>query len=200
MTDFLYSIDKAIFVFINQTLSNPVSDVLWPLITDYDKILVMRIILVGVWLWLLWKGGRRGRTTALLIIPLIVISDQLSSSVIKELVQRPRPCHEINGVPVFGNIHLLVNCGSGKSFPSSHAVNNFALATLFAFYYRRWKWWFFAGAGLVALSRVGVGVHYPSDILGGACIGVLIAYCILRLWQLIERRFLPSGTSASTAQ
>lgn len=197
--DFLYSIDKAVFVFINQTLSNPVSDVLWPLITDYDKLLVVRIVLVGVWIWLLWKGGRNGRTVALFIIPLIVVSDQLNSSVLKELIQRPRPCHEIDGVPIVQNIHLLVHCGSGKSFPSSHAVNNFALATVFSFYYRRWKWWFIAGASLVALSRLGVGVHYPSDILAGAIIGTLIALAMIWLGNSVDRRFFSRKTAPKAA-
>ncbi|MBM2846234.1 MAG: Phosphatase family protein, partial [Bacteroidetes bacterium] len=52
MIEFLYGIDKAIFLFINQTLSNPVGDFLWPLITDYDKLWPVRILLIGVWLWL----------------------------------------------------------------------------------------------------------------------------------------------------
>ena len=127
--DFLYSIDRAIFLFLNQTLSNPVGDVLWPLITDYDKLWPVRIVLGAVWLWLLIRGGRRGRTVAIMLVPLLFLSDKLSSSVIKEIVGRPRPCHEMNGLPIMQSIHLLVDCGPGKSFPSSHAVNNFAEAT-----------------------------------------------------------------------
>ena len=142
-------------------------DALWPLITEYSNFMVVRIVLLGVFVLLIVRGGARGRTAAVLCVIILVVSDQLSSAVIKTLVARPRPCHEINGIPVLQGIHLLVNCGSGKSFPSSHAVNNFAMATLFAYYYRRWTWAFFAWAALVALSRVGVGVHYPSDIAGG---------------------------------
>lgn len=188
MIDFLYSVDVAAFHFINQTLSNPVGDVLWPLITNYDKVWPVRVVLIGAWLWLLIKGGRRGRTVALMIIPVLVLSDQLSSSFIKPLVARARPCHTIDGVQIVQSIHMLVDCGPGKSFPSSHAVNNFALATVFSFYYRKWIWWFVAWASLVALSRPAVGVHYPSDIVGGAIIGVGVAMFVIWTWINIEKR------------
>jgi undecaprenyl-diphosphatase len=189
--DFLSSLDVAVFHFINGTLANPVGDVLWPLITDWDKLLPVRIVLVCVWLWLVVKGGARGRTVALLLIPLLFLSDKLNSSLIKELIARPRPCHQIGGVPVVQGIHMLVDCGSGKSFPSSHAVNNFAVATLFASYYRKGRWAFFGWAALVALSRPAVGVHYPSDILGGAILGAVVGIAVVAGWTMIQRRFFP---------
>ena len=197
MIEFLYSIDKAVFLFINQTLSNPIGDFLWPLITDYDKIWAIRIPLVIVWLLLLFKGGRTGRTVAVMIIPLIFLSDKISSAFIKEWVGRPRPCHTVDGVSIVQGIHMLVDCGPGKSFPSTHAVNNFAIGTMFSYYYPKWKWWFLSWASLVALSRPAVGVHYPSDTLGGAVIGLLIALFVIWTWQNIERRFFPSHPTSS---
>jgi undecaprenyl-diphosphatase len=191
MMDFLIGLDKSVFVFFNSTLANPIGDVLWPLITDYDKILVIRIVLAGVWLGLMIRGGKRGRTAALLVVLVIVCSDQLSSFVIKPLVNRPRPCHTVDGVPVVEDVHLLVGCGGGKSFPSSHAVNNFAVATLFAFFYKRARTWLYLWAFLVAFSRVGVGVHFPSDIIGGALIGSGIAAVVLWLWNLAGTTIAP---------
>ena len=52
--------------------------------------------------------------------------------VVKNFVERPRPCHEVDGARVVEKIHLVVPCGSGYSFPSSHAVNAFAIATFVA--------------------------------------------------------------------
>lgn len=197
MTDFLYSVDLALFRFINQTLSNPLGDFLWPLVTDYDKLLPVRIFLGIVWLWLLVRGGRRGRTVALMIIPVLFLSDKLSSAVIKELVSRPRPCHQMDGMTIVQSIHMLVDCGPGKSFPSSHAVNNFAIATVFSFYYRKWLWAFAIWASLVAISRPAVGVHYPSDILGGAIIGIAVGLFVIQLWLLIERQLFRGDVSGS---
>ena len=57
MIGFLASVDRWIFVFINSGLANPVGDRFWPAITDYDKILAVRIVLLIVWLFLLIRGA-----------------------------------------------------------------------------------------------------------------------------------------------
>jgi len=179
MADAFYSLDRTLFFFINHSIQNSVFDVMMPFLTRTDT-LHFRIFFAVIWLTLVIKGGTTGRTIALLLIPLILVSDQLSSSVIKSLVGRIRPCHTLS------EVRLLVPCGSGFSFPSSHAVNNFAAATLFSYYYRRWTWAFVTYASLVSLSRPYVGVHYPSDILSGGVIGVIIAALIIFLWLRID--------------
>jgi undecaprenyl-diphosphatase len=194
MSDWLYSVDLALFRFINITLANPVSDKVFPYITDYDKQLPIRIVLIATWLWLMTKGGTRGRTAALLLIPLLFISDQMSSSIIKPLVGRLRPCQTFPPE----EIHLLVGCG-GLGFPSSHAVNNFAVATMFASFYPRIKVWLFAWASLIAISRVVVGVHYPADVIGGALLGVGVGVLVVSVWAAIAKRFFPALHQSSTA-
>jgi undecaprenyl-diphosphatase len=189
--DWLASADRWLFVFINSTLANPLGDVVWPAITDYDKVLAVRIVLVAAWLWLLVRGGAKGRTAALLLIPVLVCGDQLASGFLKQVFGRARPCHIIDGARVVEHIHLLVDCGPGKSFPSSHAVNNGAAATVFAFYYRRFWPYFWGWALLIAASRVAVGVHYPSDAAGGLAVGALIAMIVILIWESFRRRFLP---------
>jgi len=187
MIDWLYSIDVAIFHLFNSTLASSVGDVFWPYITDYDKQLPIRIILLGVWLWLMIKGRKRERTAALLLIPLIFISDQMSSTLIKSFVGRLRPCHTFTPE----QIHLLVGCG-GLSFPSSHAVNNFAVATMFSHYYPKAKASLYAFASLIAISRVAVGVHYPSDVVGGAIVGTGVALFVVWAWSNLSQRFFPA--------
>lgn len=195
MLDILYSIDKALFYFGNQTIANPVFDILMPFLTDLNKSWFGLSIYASLWILLMWKGGKKGRIIGLLLIPLIFLSDQLSSSVVKKIVARSRPCHEINGIPIIENIRLLVDCGSGYSFPSSHAVNNFAVATIFAYYYRKWMWWFLAYASIIGYSRISVGVHYPSDVVGGAILGGLCGAMIIILWSLVEKYFPRLGIS-----
>ena len=191
MIDVLYGLDSGLLVFLNRTMANPVSDLLWPLITDYDRFLSVRIVLICIWIWMLVRGGARGRTAALLLIPLLVIADQFSSSFLKDLFHRPRPCHIVNGLPMVADLRLLVGCGSGLSFPSSHAVTNFAVATLLGWYYGRARPWLFGWAAIVALSRPALGVHYPSDALGGAIVGICIGLAVAGGWTLVQQQYLP---------
>ncbi|MGA7160478.1 MAG: phosphatase PAP2 family protein [Bacteroidota bacterium] len=181
MVEFLYSIDKAVFFFLNHTISNPVLDWLMPFLTDLNKHKPAIAVAVMLWLWLMIRGGSRGRTAGILLVISIVVSDQFSSSVLKHFVGRLRPCHVLQGV------RLLVDCGSGFSFPSSHAVNNFAGATILTHYYRKYAWGWISLASLIALSRPYIGVHYPSDIVGGALIGWACAFAVIESWEFVER-------------
>ena len=188
MIDFLVSIDKSLFKTLNYSLQNALFDVIMPFLTNLDKQRPWIFVFVGViWIGLVWKGGRRGRIIAFLLVPLILISDQLSSQLIKPLIGRARPCHLTDGMAQVEHLHLLVDCGPGKSFPSSHAVNNFAAAGLFSYYYRRWFWAFASLATVVAYSRIYVGVHYPFDALVGAVIGGGCAALIIIGWTNFER-------------
>lgn len=166
MADFLYSIDLSIFYFINHSLQNLLFDGVMPFVTDLNKKPgILALVAIG-WVVLFIKGGAKGRTVALLLIPTIVFSDQLNSGFIKSLFERLRPCHTLP------DVHLLVPCGSGYSFPSSHAVNNFAGAFVVSYFYRTLSWAMYGFAAVVSFSRVYVGVHYPSDVVVGALVGI----------------------------
>jgi len=180
--DFLNSLDRAMFYFVNHAMQNILFDVSMPILTDLNK---QKIILFSVGILLIWmlvRGGITGRSAAVVLIITIAFSDQFNSSWIKHVFERVRPCHVVE------DVNLLVSCGSGYSFPSSHAVNNAAGAVVLSYFYRKWTWAFAVLAALVGFSRVYVGVHYPFDVLAGFLIGagcgalVLVAFARLRLW------------------
>lgn len=183
MAEALYSIDKWCFHFINASLSNPVFDAVMPPLTDWNKSWIGLGLFGVLWLLLMIKGGRKGRLVGGTLVLLILVSDQFSSQVLKHLFSRPRPCH----VPLEG-LRLLVDCGSGYSFPSSHAVNNSAFAFYMSYHYRRWWWMYTIYASLMCLSRIIVGVHYPSDVLGGAVIGVVLAALLIFAQNALAKR------------
>ncbi|MCF6269434.1 MAG: phosphatase PAP2 family protein [Melioribacteraceae bacterium] len=184
MTDLIYNIDLYIFKFLNQTISNPLFDKFFPFITNPKNWFIAFIIL---WLILIFKGGRIGKISAIGIIILIAISDQVSSNLLKPFFERVRPCNVVE------NVNLLVNCTKSYSMPSSHAVNNFAAALFFSRLFPKLKITLFIVATLVALSRPIVGVHYFSDIFVGALVGSLFGYLMsvaaLRVDKYIENRF-----------
>ncbi len=180
MLEFLGSIDEALFFFINATLANPATDLLMPIITS-DHLL--RIAYAAAMAGLLWKGSPRFRWLILFSGLALLLADQTSSHLLKPLIGRLRPCHTLEGV------NLLVGCGGGKAMPSSHAANAFAQAVLFAVFATRVRWPLLIFAGLVAISRVFVGVHYPGDVLVGSCLGAGIGALVAYGFVLFERRF-----------
>jgi len=185
MLEFFNQIDVSIFYFINVSLQNPFFDWFMPFITEkYHWFPVWGIIII----LLLWKGGKEGRILVLMIIPVIFLSDQISSKVMKPFFDRIRPCMALP------DVHLLVNRKISPSFPSSHAANFFAVAAFFGYYFKKYRWWFFLGAFLVGLSRISIGVHYPFDVLTGALLGIGCAYAVICTRILIEWYWENRGT------
>lgn len=76
-------------------------------------------------------------------------------------------------------VNQLINKPStSKSFPSDHAALAFALAGTLTFYYPKMIWIWFICAFIIALSRIYVGVHYPFDVIAGACVGSMSALAV----------------------
>lgn len=69
------------------------------------------------------------------------------------------------------------------SFPSGHATFFFALATAVYLHHKKWGIFFFVAAALISIARVAAGVHYPSDIVAGAVVGVLVASVMVYLFR-----------------
>jgi undecaprenyl-diphosphatase len=171
--DFLYHIDRTVFLFLNRDVANPVFDVIMPFITNKNNFSVPLLLIL---LALLIFGGKKGRIAVLLGVIVVVLSDQLSSSVIKPLVRRIRPCHPdflIEGA------RYLIGTKRSFAFPSSHAANMASTALWFSYQYKRYTWIFVAIAILVGYSRIYVGVHYLIDVLGGYIVGVICAFMII---------------------
>jgi len=123
------------------------------------------------------------------IILTVVLADFISSQTIKKRVQRVRPCNEFS---LISEVNPLVNCGSGFSFPSSHAANHFALV-LFLIFSKKiertiYKTALFSWAGIISFAQIYVGLHYPFDILGGILVGYASARIISLILFAIERR------------
>lgn len=96
--------------------------------------------------------------------------------VIRLFVERSRPF--VNSETV---VALLSE--TSYSFPSGHAAFFFALSTVVFLYNRRWGWWFFAASTIIGIARIAAGVHYPTDILGGAVLGIMVGYLVVRMFK-----------------
>jgi undecaprenyl-diphosphatase len=182
--DILQHYDTVFFLFINHLVANPIWDRFWMIITTQTYWIVPLIV---VWLLLIWKGGKKGRAAAILVVLAVGLGDVIGARVIKPGVGRLRPCYELE------NVRLLVSCGGRHGFPSGHAANTFAAAITFAYFYRRYAGLFVTLSMLVGFSRIVVGVHYPGDVLGGFILGGLIAAGFLLLYRNLYRPGKPAS-------
>jgi membrane-associated phospholipid phosphatase len=134
-------------------------------------------------IWAIVVGRRRtdsGRTVAELVVVramLAVTFGIFANALFRLLWFRPRPFVAIRGIE-----HLYGVDPWSQSMPSGHATAAFALAMTVALVDRRAGRFFLVAAALVALGRVLVGVHYPSDIIVGAAVGCGWAYVARAVW------------------
>ncbi len=110
------------------------------------------------------------------------------TEIIRFLTKRPRPflLHSLNKLLTNGWFYS----DTEWSFPSGHSAFFFAMAMVIYLYNRKWGAWFFIAAILMNISRIVAGVHYPSDILGGAIVGIVIGYLTSRLAERFKTRII----------
>ncbi|MFC6101818.1 phosphatase PAP2 family protein [Olivibacter domesticus] len=176
--------DTDLFLLINQDMANTFFDWLMPHLRNPFTWapLYLFIIIFSIRMY-----KKRGVIMILFLLATFGAADFLSASVIKPIVKRVRPCNEIT---LQGEVMNRIRCGSGYSFPSSHASNHFAMALfLIMVYKKRWKhivWLGFLWAFSISFAQIYVGVHYPLDVLGGALFGSLIGYLFASVFLRIQ--------------
>ncbi|MBI5799711.1 MAG: phosphatase PAP2 family protein, partial [Verrucomicrobia bacterium] len=186
MTDWLQSLDAALFRCINQSLSNPFFDWLMPVVSG-NKLFVPMVIVAS--LALIWRQRTKGALCVAFILLVVALGDPLIINSIKHAIARPRPF-----VPMPESITLVGRTAS-FSLPSAHAAN-MAAAAMVAFLFFRRSWRVMVPlAAAVAFSRVYNGVHYVSDVLIGATLGAgyaaVMVWALDRCWQWAGRKWFP---------
>jgi undecaprenyl-diphosphatase len=166
--------DEWLLRFMNVEWSHPLMDSFWLTITQLHKLPWFQYAVVPAllaWLVYIYRGQAWKPLLALTLT--VVISDSLAYRVIKSLFFRQRPFQndELDWLRHVGQAH-------GSSFPSNHAANVFAGALVLAWYFPRARYFFYTLATLIALSRVALGVHYPSDAISGAMLGIFVGILV----------------------
>lgn len=182
MIESLNHLDTQLFLILNG-LHTP----FWDGVMEFASGKLTWFPLYIVLLLLLWrKCGRQVIWWLLAVAVVVLLVDQISSSLIKPTVERLRPTHN----PEIAHLVHIVNGYRGGlyGFVSSHAGNTFGVAVLLALVLgNRWGWiGLMQWAALVSYSRIYLGVHYPGDVLCGALLGVAVAVSVYQ----IARRFI----------
>lgn len=147
--------------------------------SDALKTPLARVLVLGLWGWMVWRGGRL-RSFALLLIPALILTNE-TCDWLKVWVGRERPCVALPIEAITGRL-------TSGSFPSAHAAN---MATVVALGWAIGGWhkalpWIWLPV-VVGLSRIYVGVHYPLDVLGGWALGAFYGWGVGWLWRTTAR-------------
>lgn len=185
----------------------------WSMINDVDTDLllwlnsahnaffdVFMMLFTGKWIWvpmylslayLLLKNmtAKQAMMCIVAIALVIVVTDQMSSSLIRHAVGRLRPANLEN--PISSMVHIVDGYRGGRyGFPSSHAANSFGLVFFLYFLMRRSPLpaFMMVWAIVNCYSRIYLGVHYPGDILCGALVGLLGATIVWLIYRRLTKQ------------
>ena len=200
----LQSLDTALFHFINGALANRFFDWLMPILSG-NGVPWLAAVVIAV-LSALFFGSPRLKICTLLMVLVVSLGDPLVIGTLKDAVSRHRPFVTQPDARLFGEAGkgYVAPLPDGSrppsanhhSFPSAHAANLFALATVALLFYRRSARFMFPLAAAVAFSRLYNGVHYPSDVMAGAILGagyaIAMAIAAQTIWNFIGKKFFPN--------
>jgi len=170
---------KLLYFFNDFAGESAVFDKIIIFLANYLQYPLVVLLLVAVYFWRISKPEKKK------LLWTTLLSAAIARLGVTELIRffyhRSRP------FLVYNDIHPLISKNE-YSFPSGHAAFFFALAMAIYLYNKKWGIWFFIAAILISLSRVVAGIHYPSDILGGAVIGVTVGYIVFNYADVLSKK------------
>jgi len=199
LLDLLIKADQRLFLLINGVFTNSFLDSVYPWWREattwtpfYVFILAFLFINYGwkTWPWLLF------------VVFNILLTDQVSSNLVKNYFMRLRPCSD--PMLEFKVRLLLDHCSGSYSFTSSHATNHFGFAMFVSQtlkpIVKKFRWALFLWAGSIAYGQVYVGVHYPLDVTCGTILGCIIGYLVASFYNRRIALHYPIFTNNSNEQ
>ncbi|KOF57197.1 phosphatase [Clostridium sp. DMHC 10] len=164
--------DNYVLFAIKKYMQNKYLDRLMPIVTGMGNLGVIWIMMAVALIL-----DKPYRLIGNIVILTLIISTIVGEGVVKHIVRRVRPCNHEN------NVSLLISKPISYSFPSGHTLSSFAVAEVLSMYFSQYKLIFIGIAFLIALSRLYLYVHYPTDVIAGIIIGIFCSKLIFIILQ-----------------
>lgn len=186
MLEKLLQLDTELFIFLN-SLGSENFDAFWLIVTKQAYWTPFFLLLF----YLIYKklGAKQTLYILLFIAVLIAFTDQ-TTNLVKNTVQRLRPCNN----PEINSVIRIVQSRNSFSFFSGHAANTMAVATfLYCILNRYFKYFalLFLWPLVFAYSRIYLGLHYPLDILSGYAAGAIFGFVFFKIYQKVKAAYFP---------
>ena len=197
--------DQAIFHLINERWTLPALDLFMAAISDVE---IWKPLLIVLALCILIFSGFKGRAFIVCLALALMVADYFLVSTLKTAINRRRPkqVQKVRMVqlerthPRFLTLFKKPTIRysdetdrekSGPAFPSGHVTDNVIIGTICVLFFRRWGWLYFILAAAIAWSRIYLGAHWPSDVVGTAFMAAGEALLMVALAEFIWKRFAP---------
>ncbi|QNJ96865.1 phosphatase PAP2 family protein [Constantimarinum furrinae] len=179
MIEILKELDRELFIFLN-SLGIERFDAFWLFVTQIESWTPLFILFIFL-MYYFYKWRDASATVFFLLLTFGITI--LFTGIVKEYVARLRP----NNVEALAELIRILQKPSNYSFFSGHASSSFSITTFVVLVLRKHTKWIYVAflwPFIFVLSRIYVGVHYPSDIMVGALVGTVIAYVFYQLWKV----------------
>ena len=174
MFEYIDSLDREITVFFN-SFSTDFLDII--MILTSNKFIWMPLYCILI--ILLYKIDKnRILINVVICISVVLLSDFITSSIMKPFFERLRPCNDFELKEI---INIVSGCGGKYSFASSHASTTFSLATIIYLITKKEINFLFFWSIAIGYSRIYLGVHFFFDIIIGFFVGFLTSYILYRI-------------------